>query len=918
MAEEQTKDSEGGNATHPPGSRVRLAPGLKLTAEQLALLEKAMPPDREPLVKQEFRSGYSGAVVILVSVGAGRAPLVVKLAHPHDLKREYDAYEEYVRQVSPQNIAHLQGEPIVSDDGTLGLLQYTFAGGESHLPTTSFQTYYETAGAAKASDVLNRLFRVFGRHWWADNRAHSIVLDEYYDRLLPVHLQAEPAAESTEPDFIIRAGESSVLVATELQQGQTIQLIGFEVTKARDEGRRLTLLAPPPSNQAAAPLRVRVQLDQPTAYCPGDVVGSMLVTVTATRLSLLNDAAKNAFPEFDGDSKTLTLSPETDGSSVAISLPNPLAKLTDRLYDVVEMNMSIIHGDLNMQNILVDAPTGFAWLIDFAETRVGPTLLDLQRLEAQVYTKLMVDQDFPLSALVDLMTRLHADPPQSPPSDKALQEPYTLLVTLRRLVRQYLIDDLDWNEYYYGLSTVLVGALKYDELDNRTRARALIAAAAAEAMIGKPLASGNENLILTTPSDGGAPAVTASRQETPPPTTSHRIMWVGMGIAVVMLLLAGTVGWQFMKLSSGAQQSQGPTAETAAMSGTLSGTAGADTAAGLAQTQPPQEEAGPAPIQSGDSSAEASPDVSQGSSETNQSTDDLNEGIAQVESTQDSAAAATLTAEPGAIVAPGAEDAIGKPANENAAQVATQTPADDAATNAAPLAGDTRTNDIDGSVYVFIPAGEFVMGSDEGRPDERPAHTVSLDAFWLMRDEVSNRQYAGCVAAGVCSSPSSNDWDDPANADFPVTGITWEQAAQYAQWAGGRLPTEAEWEMAARSNDERPYPWGNEPPTGELVNFNFTVGGPVAVGSYPDGAGPFGNLDMAGNVEEWVADRYDAEYYSASLTRNPQGPDEGPLRTVRGGSFFSNGMDVRTFAREKALPNANFDSVGFRVAVSNQ
>ena len=142
------------------------------------------------MVKQEFRSGYSGAVVVLVSVGVGRAPLVVKMAHPHDLQREYEAYEEYVRQVSPQNIAHLQGEPMNAPDGQLGLLQYTFAGGESHLPTSSLQEYFEASGAEATSAVLNRIFRVYGRHWWANNRAQTYVLDEHYDRLLPVHLQA--------------------------------------------------------------------------------------------------------------------------------------------------------------------------------------------------------------------------------------------------------------------------------------------------------------------------------------------------------------------------------------------------------------------------------------------------------------------------------------------------------------------------------------------------------------------------------------------------------------------------------------------------------------------------------------------------------------------------------------------------------
>ena len=275
------------------GDRVRLAPGLRLSPKQLALLDRALPADRQILVTQEFRTGYSGAIVVLVSVGAGRAPLVVKLAHPLDLWREYRAYNEFVRQVSPQNIAHLQGEPIVSEDGQLGILQYTFAGGESHQPTTSLQTYYLSAGADQTSEVLNRIFRVFGRHWWADNRTQSYVLDEYYDQLLPVHLQAEVIGGNAEPDHTIRSGESSVMVITEIECGEIIHLVDFTVSKSRDDGKRLTLVGVPPRNQAAAPIRIRVISDSPLGVTPGDTTPPLTVKVSATRSSLLGDAAKN-------------------------------------------------------------------------------------------------------------------------------------------------------------------------------------------------------------------------------------------------------------------------------------------------------------------------------------------------------------------------------------------------------------------------------------------------------------------------------------------------------------------------------------------------------------------------------------------------------------------------------------------------
>ncbi len=361
-------------ATATPGTSAGGA-GHSSVAAQVALLAEAFSREPEILVKQEFRSGYSGAVVLLVSVGAGRAPLVVKLAHPHDLQREYNAYEEYVRQVSPQNIAHLQGEPLAGPDGQLGLLQYTFAGGESHLPTTSLQTYYETYGAEATCAVLNRIFRVYGRHWWANNRAQSYVQDEHYDRLLPVHLQAEPVDPSENADHVLTAGVTGAMSAEGIEIGQIVQLNGFSVTKVGDGGHKMTLLAPPPSNEASAPRRIRVEMKTPTAYCPGDVVDALTVRITATRQTLLSAAAQSALPGFDPAAPAFTI-PDADGG--VIELPNPLPKLTDLLYQVVETKMSIIHGDLNMQNVLVDGPTGFSWLIDFAETRIGPTLQDLR------------------------------------------------------------------------------------------------------------------------------------------------------------------------------------------------------------------------------------------------------------------------------------------------------------------------------------------------------------------------------------------------------------------------------------------------------------------------------------------------------------------------------------------------------------
>ena len=206
------------------------------------------------------------------------------------------------------------------------------------------------------------------------------------------------------------------------------------------------------------------------------------------------------------------------------------------------------------------------------------------------------------------------------------------------------------------------------------------------------------------------------------------------------------------------------------------------------------------------------------------------------------------------------------------------------------------------------------MGSMDNQ-NEMPTHTVDLDDFWIMQTEVTNAEYGRCVMVPACTPPNNQRWNDATYANYPVINTTWHQANQYAAWAGGRLPTEAEWEKAARSTDARVYPWGEQEISDQLLNYNFVKGATMPVGSYPAGAGPYGTLDMAGNVEEWVGDWYGDSYYASAPAKNPLGPGDGVFRVVRGGSFNSKRMDVRTTARGKALPNSHFPSVGFRVVV---
>jgi formylglycine-generating enzyme required for sulfatase activity len=263
-------------------------------------------------------------------------------------------------------------------------------------------------------------------------------------------------------------------------------------------------------------------------------------------------------------------------------------------------------------------------------------------------------------------------------------------------------------------------------------------------------------------------------------------------------------------------------------------------------------------------------------------------------------------------------------------------------------------------VQVFVPEGEFERGSAAGDAlgydDERPAHRVWVDSFWIDRTEVTQAMFGAFVRAtgfetyaeregeGLVFSLETGEWEALPGADWtrprgpgeaaevlgehPVGQMAWSDAAAYCEWAGRRLPTEAEWEKAARGTDGRRYPWGDEPPDESRVNLadlhlpvvdwadaavddGYAFSAPA--GSYPAGASPYGALDMAGNIWEWVADWFAADYYAASPDRNPAGPATGAEHALRGGSWWSEARGVRAAVRDSAADFA-YDNYGFRCA----
>jgi formylglycine-generating enzyme required for sulfatase activity len=241
-----------------------------------------------------------------------------------------------------------------------------------------------------------------------------------------------------------------------------------------------------------------------------------------------------------------------------------------------------------------------------------------------------------------------------------------------------------------------------------------------------------------------------------------------------------------------------------------------------------------------------------------------------------------------------------------------------------PTLGSNWQRPADGMLMVFVPAGEFAMGSNKA-PDEQPIHTVYLDDYWIDQTEVTNAMYAKCVAGGVCDRPIRSNtifrdsyYDNAEFANYPVIYVSQDDARDYCAWVGSRLPTEAEWEKAARGTDERTYPWGDSTPTCQMANFQGCNNDTVVVGSYPAAASPYGALDMAGNVWEFVNDWYGEAYYSQSPSSNPPGPvsGDGGYVILRGGSWNVGKDFLRSAYRLDDGPGNQYPNFGFRCSRS--
>lgn len=219
----------------------------------------------------------------------------------------------------------------------------------------------------------------------------------------------------------------------------------------------------------------------------------------------------------------------------------------------------------------------------------------------------------------------------------------------------------------------------------------------------------------------------------------------------------------------------------------------------------------------------------------------------------------------------------------------------------------------------YVPAGVYPVGNNGSSADERPLHAVAVDSFYIDRYEVTNGLYQECVQAGACLSVRKNSatrehyYDDHKYVRFPVIFVNWDMAQTYCEWRGARLPTEAEWEIAARGGDTRTYPWGENLDC-DLANYGNCLGDTSGSTIYDRGESRFGVNHMAGNVSEWVNDWYSDTYYRSSPQDNPQGPDTGTEKVLRGGSWKDGPAEIRSMNRDAENLAYLSNTTGFRCA----
>jgi hypothetical protein len=432
-----------------------IATGIHISQEERILLQALYNRYNRLTVETRYSSGYSGARTLLVqpSHADGRidAHAIVKIGSAREIQAEYSNYESFVRHTLPPVTSRVQGPPVLVSNVPDAALEYTFVGMPGVSPT-SFRSFVLSSSAIESQDLIeNCLFATFGAGWWMQRVPYSFRLGQEYDRLLPVHLVLEASDERRENR--VRSGNPSDLDG--LQEGEVIRLENATVIEVRSKRKSATLSWQ--DNSFTPFTRVRFQNTQPGDFSEGTRIRSVYGRVVATRDMLLRSEVARSFPELN-----------LDASQIGIwgrRVDNPLMHLRTILESRVTGTQSIIHGDLNLENILV-GPGDLVWLIDFASTREGHTLFDFARLEAeittQVISEIFIREGYGPESFYKVLDALEVG---REPEGDALRDSYRLLNATRQVAGRLLFDTAGGEELDISLYLAYLGTLKFSNLD---------------------------------------------------------------------------------------------------------------------------------------------------------------------------------------------------------------------------------------------------------------------------------------------------------------------------------------------------------------------------------------------------------------------------------------------------------------------
>jgi hypothetical protein len=528
-----------------PGPALRTSGNIPLTAEVTTVLRAMFRKSRQIAVEAEFGRGQSGSRVFQVhpveADGQPRLPVVVKVAPMALIQQERWAYQTWVKD-KISHVVHLQVETAAPPDSAWDGLRYELAGGGIF----KMQSLGDYARQASASDLhwvlAERLFAILGENWWLVVKAvHSTFQMQIdYDSLLPVNLLLRPGLAPVGTElYEIKPDE---LLPLALTQGQHVRLHGFVVTEVDLAQRQVTLNWPSEEDGLpSASYRLRlVELSDVERYRVGHVIDVLQAEIVATRHDLLVDQVRRVLDQpidFGAEQLKLPFHPVLSSPSL---LPNPLLAYPKILQASRRVKISTIHGDLNMENVLIDPMTQEVWLIDFAAVRQGHALHDLLHLETAIVTKLvppaLTEAGLPPYTIWSLYDHLHqavanSSPPAGVPwPNPSLEKALAMLSAIRGMARDCLFNPRDRTEYYHGLVIYLLGALKFKDLDEIPGAKAVAfwGAAALLDLLNRPIKidpSMNSQYPIPTPAQSNIPERVASSP--PEPRNPEHVINIG-------------------------------------------------------------------------------------------------------------------------------------------------------------------------------------------------------------------------------------------------------------------------------------------------------------------------------------------------------------------------------------------------------